>query len=68
MTAEGSPYMGLADAARLAGVTTGALRRAARIGTLDAIRIGERSYAVTPDALARYMAYTSQRLWRVPTR
>ena len=55
--------LGLTDAARIAHVTTGALRRAARMGTLEAVRVGARTYAVTQTALAAYMAYTSQRGW-----
>ena len=57
-------WLGITEAARIAGVSTSALRRAARIGTLEATRIGARSYAVTRDALAAYIAYVTQRGWR----
>lgn len=56
--------LGLDDAARIANVTPRALRRAAALGTLEATRVGARSWVVTRGALSRYMAYTSQRLWR----
>lgn len=57
--------LGLSEAALIAGVKPGALRRACRIGRLPARRIGARSYAVTRADLAEYMAWTSQRLWLV---
>lgn len=55
--------LGLTDAARIAGVTPGALRRAARIGALEAVRVGARTWAVTREALAAYLVWTSQKGW-----
>ena len=57
--------LGLTEAARIAGLRPVSLRRAARIGTLHAVRVGARSYAVTRGDLAAYMAYTAQRGWLI---
>lgn len=53
----------LAEAAEISGRAPVTLRRAAALGTLEAVRVGN-SWATTRDAIGRYIAYVSQREWQ----
>lgn len=55
--------LSIAEAARIAGLYPSSLTRAARIGTLEATKVGARAWVVTREALALYLAYVSQRGW-----
>lgn len=58
----GEDFISLADAAEIIGRSPVALRRAAELGNLEAVRVAGR-WLTTREAAATYLAYVTQRAW-----